>query len=175
MYQRASRRNVTANPDRLEVSMASAITRWHPFAARKVGHPFDELEEMRRRMERMFDELGNGGRARQWSLAIDLIERDDKYVLRANVPGVNPDEVKVEVEDGMLTVSAEHEESEEEKRDKFVRRERHYGSFSRSLPLPTGVTADDVQATCKDGVLEVTFPKPKGEEHKHVTITPKAA
>ena len=75
----------------------------------------------------------------------------------------------------MLTVSAEHEESTEEKKDSYVRRERHYGSFSRSITLPKGVTADQVEATCKDGVLEVSFPKPKEETPKTVTIKPKAA
>ena len=145
--------------------MATTMTRWRPFA---------ELEDMRRRMERMFEDLGDG-KSRTWSLAIDLIERDDTYVLRADVPGIKPEEVTIEVDDDVLTVSAKHEESEEEKKDNFVRRERHYGSFSRSITLPKGVGADDIEATCKDGVLEVSFPKPKEEERKPVTITPKAA
>jgi HSP20 family protein len=145
--------------------MATTMTRWRPFA---------EMEDLRRRMERVFEELGNG-KAHEWSLAIDLIERDDKFVLRANIPGIKPEEVKIEVDEDVLTVSAEHEESEEEKKENYVRRERRYGSFSRSLTLPKGVGAEDVEATCKDGVLEVSFPKPKKEEPKPVTITPKAA
>lgn len=109
-------------------AMATAVARWRPFA---------EIEDLRKRLDRVFEDMGNG-RAREWSLAIDLIDRDDHYVLRADVPGLKPDEVKIEVEDDVLTVSAEHEEREEEKKDNYVRRERHYGAFSRSVTLPKG-------------------------------------
>lgn len=145
--------------------MATTMTRWRPLA---------ELEDMRRRMERMLEELGDG-RSRTWTLAIDLVERDDRYVLRADVPGIKPEDVRIEVDDDVLTVSAEHEESEEERQDSYVRRERRHGSFTRSITLPKGVGADDIEATCKDGVLEVSFPKPTDEERKPITITPKAA
>ena len=128
--------------------MATTMTRWRPLA---------ELEDMRRRMERMLEELGDG-RSRTWTLAIDLVERDDRYVLRADVPGIKPEDVRIEVDDDVLTVSAEHEESEEERQDSYVRRERRHGSFTRSITLPKGVGADDIEATCKDGVLEVSFP-----------------
>ncbi|MBX5440106.1 MAG: Hsp20/alpha crystallin family protein [Solirubrobacteraceae bacterium] len=145
--------------------MATTMTRWRPFA---------ELEDMRRRMERMFEDLGDGN-GRRWTLAIDLVERDDRYVMRADVPGISPEDVKIEVDDDVLTVSAQHEESAEEQDGTYVRRERRYGSFSRSITLPKGVGPDDIEATCKDGVLEVSFPKPKEEERRPVTITPKAA
>jgi len=143
--------------------MVTGLTRWRPFA---------ELEDLRGRIDRMFAEMDNG-EARKWRMALDVVERDDKYVLRADVPGIKPDEVRIEVEGDVLTVSAEHEESEEEKKDNFLRRERRYGSFSRSVTLPKGVTADQVDATVKDGVVEVSFPKPGKEERKAVTITPK--
>ena len=145
--------------------MATAMTRWHPFA---------EIDDLHKRIEKMFEEFGNG-KSREHSLAIDLVERDDHYVLRADVPGMKLEEVKIEVDDDVLTVSAEHEESTEETKDNYVRRERHYGAFSRSMTLPKGISADDIDATCKDGVLEVSIPKPKDEEHRPVTITPKAA
>jgi HSP20 family protein len=145
--------------------MATGLTRWRPFA---------ELEDLRSRIDRMFSEMENG-ETRRWRMALDVIERDDRYVLRADLPGIKPDDVKIEVEDDVLTVSAEHEESEEEKKDNYLRRERRYGSFSRSVTLPKGVTADQVEATCKDGVVEVGFPKPGKEERKAVTITPKAS
>lgn len=143
--------------------MATGLTRWRPFA---------ELEDLRDHIERMFSEMENG-ETRKRRIALDVIERDDRYVLRADVPGIKPDDVKIELEDGVLSVSAEHEESEEEKKDNYLRRERRYGSFSRSVTLPKGVTADQVEATCKDGVVEVSFPKPVKEERKAVTITPK--
>lgn len=145
--------------------MATGLTRWRPFA---------ELEDLRGRIDRMFTDMENG-EARRWNLALDVIERDDKYVLRANIPGIKPDEVKIEVEDDVLTVSGEHEESEEERKGNYVRRERRYGSFSRSVTLPKGVTADEVEARIQDGVVEVSIPKPQKEERKAVTITPKQA
>lgn len=145
--------------------MATGLTRWRPFA---------ELEDLRGRIDRMFTDIENG-EARRWNLALDVIERDDKYVLRANIPGIKPDEVKIEVEDDVLTVSGEHEESEEERKGNYVRRERRYGSFSRSVTLPKGVTADEVEARIQDGVVEVSIPKPQKEERKAVTITPKQA
>lgn len=145
--------------------MAAGLTRWRPFG---------EFEDLRGRIDRMFADMENG-EARKWNLALDVIERDDKYVLRANVPGIKPDEVKIEVEDNVLTVSGEHEETEEEKKGNFLRRERRYGSFSRAISLPQGVTHDEIEATVHDGVAEISIPKPREEERKAVTITPKQA
>ena len=142
--------------------MATGLTRWRPFG---------ELEDVRTRIDRMFGELAGGER---WNLALDVVERDDAYVVRADLPGLKPEEVKIDVEDDVLTISAEHEESDEEKQDNYVRRERRYGSFSRSLTLPRGVTADQIEATSKDGVVEVSIPKPKEQERKSVSINPKA-
>ena len=145
--------------------MASSLTRWRPFA---------EMEDLRRRIDRMFEDVVDA-RSREGGLAVDMIERDDKYVLRADIPGMKLEEVKIEFEDDVLTVSAAHEETEEEEKENYVRRERRYGAFSRSIRLPKGVSPDQVEATCRDGLLEVSFPKPKAQERKAVTITPKAA
>ena len=125
-------------------------------------------------MSQMLEEVGNGDAVRRWDLSIDLIERDDKYALRADVPGLKAEEVKIEVADEVLTISSSYEESEEDQKDDFVRRERRYGAFSRSISLPKGVTADDIEATCHGGVLEVTFPKSREQERRPVTITPQA-
>jgi HSP20 family protein len=144
--------------------MATGLTRWHPFP---------EREDLHGRSDRMPVEMESGER-RRWSLAVDIIERDDNYLLRADVPGIEADEITIEVENDVLTVSAEHEESEEEEKDHYLRRERRYGSASRSITLPKGVTPDQVEATCKDGVVEVSVPKPKTEERNPITITPKA-
>jgi HSP20 family protein len=143
--------------------MATGLTRWHPLP---------ELDDVRSRIDRMFGEMAGGGE-RGWNLALDVVERDDAYVVRADLPGLKPEEVKIDVEDDVLTISAEHEESDEEKKDDYVRRERRYGSFSRSLNLPKGVTADQIEATSKDGVVEISIPKPKQQARKAVSITPK--
>ena len=150
--------------------MPGTLTRWRPFA---------ELEELRGRMDRMFEEMM--GEAREiraeagWSPAIDVHREDGKLIVRADVPGVKPDEIKVEVVDDLLTVSGQHEETEEEKGRDFVRRERRYGSFRRSIPLPPDVDPDAIEAVTHDGVLEVTVPLPEKEGAARKVITPTAA
>ncbi|HEY8466265.1 MAG TPA: Hsp20/alpha crystallin family protein [Solirubrobacterales bacterium] len=129
--------------------------------------PFAELGELRERIDRafgdLFQDLTDGGR-RTWRLSVDVVEEDDRYVVLADAPGMGPDDVTIEVKDNVLTVSGEHSESEEEKKRNYVRRERRWGAFSRSMTLPPGVDADDVKATFEDGVLEISIPKPKVEE-----------
>jgi HSP20 family protein len=136
------------------------------------------MEELRGRMDRMFEELM--GEAREiraeadWAPAVDVHREDDKLVVRADVPGIKPEEIKVEVEDDMLTVSGQHEETEEEKGRDFTRRERRYGSFRRSVSLPRGVDADQIEAVTHEGVLEVKVTLPE-EEGARKVITPRAA
>jgi HSP20 family protein len=145
--------------------MAGAMTRWDPF---------EELTELRSRFDRMFDELNRGGE-QAWRPAIDVVRHNDNVVLRADVPGIKPDEVKIEVEDDILTVSGQHQESKKEKDGNFVRRERRSGSFSRSMALPPGVDAKEIKATTHDGVVEVTIPLPGEAKKQKVEITPTAA
>jgi HSP20 family protein len=147
--------------------MARAMTRWEPFA---------EFGELRSRLDRMFEDLAEGG-ARAWTPAIDVERDNGNLVIRADVPGIKPEEVKVEIEDDILTVSGQHEERSEQKdKDKhFLRRERRYGSFSRSMALPAGVDAKKIKARTRDGVVEVTVPLPKEAKKETVRITPTAA
>jgi HSP20 family protein len=133
----------------------------------------DSFDEMRTRFDRLLDELD--GRERAWIPAIDVERKDDNLVLHADVPGIKPEEVKIEVADDVLTISGEHEESKEEKDKSYVRRERRYGSFSRSMALPPGVNAKEIKATTHDGVVDVTIPLPEEAKQEPVTITPTAA
>jgi HSP20 family protein len=145
--------------------MPGTLTRWDPFS---------ELGEMRSRLDRLFDEWLDG-RERAWTPAIDIVREDDHLVLRADLPGIKPEEVKIEVEDDILTVSGEHRESEEQKDKSYLRRERRYGSFSRSMALPDGVDAKAIKAKTHDGVVEVTIPLPKEAKKESVRISPTAA
>jgi HSP20 family protein len=145
--------------------MPGTLTRWDPFA---------ELSELRGHFDRMFDEY-TGGRERARTPAIDVVRDNGNLVVRADIPGIKPEEVKIEVEDDILTVSGEHEEHKEEKDKHYVRRERRYGSFSRSMALPSGVEANSIKAKTHDGVVEVTIPLPKEAQKETVTITPTAA
>jgi HSP20 family protein len=122
----------------------------------------------------MFEELVDS-RRREWMPAIDVVRDNGNLVVRADVPGIKPEEVKIEVEDDILTVSGTHEERREEKDKHFLRRERRYGSFSRSMALPPGVEAKKIKAKTHDGIVEVTIPLPKEAKKEAVTITPTAA
>jgi HSP20 family protein len=132
-------------------------------------HPFSDLGELRDRLDRVFDDLTSGGQ-RSHRLAVDVVDEDDRYLMRADVPGIKPDDVKVEIEDSTLTVSGSHEERTEEKEDNYVRRERRCGSFSRSMVVPQGTDASSVEASMSDGVLEISIPKPKGAERHGDTV-----
>jgi HSP20 family protein len=150
--------------------MPGAMTRWEPFA---------ELGELRSRLDRMFDTLWDGralaASESTFSPAVDVVRDNGNLVLRADVPGIKPEEVKIEVEDDILTVAGEHREEKEVERKRYLRRERRYGAFSRSMTLPAGVRADEIKATTHDGVVEVTIPLPKEESKEKITITPTAA
>jgi len=145
--------------------MPGALTRWEPLA---------ELGELRTRFDRMFDELIDG-RQREWTPAIDVVRENGNIVVRADVPGIKPEEVKIEVEDDILTVSGTHEERKEEKDKHFLRRERRFGSFSRTMALPAGVEAKKIKAKTHDGIVEVTIPLPKEAKKEKIEITPTAA
>ncbi len=144
--------------------MPGTLTRWEPFT---------DLGELRGRLDRMFGDLFEG-RDSEWSPAIDVVRDNGNLVVKADVPGMKPEEVKIEVKDDILTVSGHHEESKEEKDKDFLRRERRYGSFQRSMALPSGVDAKQIKATTRDGVVEVTIPLPKEAEKETVTIKPTA-
>ena len=136
--------------------------------------PFAELAELRSRFDRLFDDWLDG-HERAWTPAIDVVRENDHLVLRADLPGIKPEEVKLEVEDDILTVSGEHRESKEEKDEHYVRRERRNGSFSRSLTLPVAVDAKKIKAKTHEGVVEVTIPLPKDATKETVNITPIAS
>jgi HSP20 family protein len=146
--------------------MPRALARWDPFA---------ELSDLRTRLDRMFDEWPVfEGRERAWMPAIDVVREDGNLVVRADVPGIKPEEVKIEVEDDILTISGQHEEHTEEQHKHYVRHERRCGSFSRSIPLPADTNAKQIKAATHDGIVEVTVPLPKEAKKETITITPTA-
>ncbi len=145
--------------------MPGTPTRWDPHG---------ELADLRSRFDRMFGDWGALG-GREFLPAIDVERDDGSLIVRADVPGFRPDEISIEVEDEMLTIAGKHEEAKETKGKHYLRQERRYGSFSRSIALPAGVDADKISAQTHDGVLEVKVPLPEEKgEHKKVTISAKA-
>ena len=144
-----------------------AVVRWEP--ARELG---SLQQEMNRLFGSFFDAAGShpGGMPRQWIPAIDLVETDEHYVLSADLPGLRETDVKIEFEDNVLTISGERRTTEEHDSGGFHRLERAWGTFARSLTLPSGVDADRIEAGFADGVLEVRIPKPEQRKPRRVTI-----
>jgi HSP20 family protein len=102
--------------------------------------------------------------------AMDLVETDEHFVLRADLPGMSEQDIKIEFEDGTLTVSGERKSEHESKGEGYHRVERAFGSFSRSLTLPQGVDPEAVNASFDRGVLEVTIPKPEQRKPRRIEI-----
>ena len=145
-----------------------AIVRWEPFR---------ELATLQNEMNRLFNTAfdapagqGNGGALRRWLPAMDLVETDDHFVLRADLPGLSEQDVNIEVEDRVLTISGERKAEHELSKEGYHRVERAFGSFSRSLTLPEGVDPEAVQASFDRGVLEVRIPKPEQRKPRKISI-----
>jgi HSP20 family protein len=135
--------------------------------------PFRELARFEREMEDMFGRMPAwpfGERERGWAPAVDMVDRQDEIVLRADLPGLAEKDIEVTVEDGGVTIRGERKEETEEKKEDYYYSERTYGMFARTLPLPTSVDADKVKATFKGGVLEVHLPKSKEAKGRKIEI-----
>jgi HSP20 family protein len=146
-----------------------ALVRWEPM------RELDTLQtEMNRLFNTFFDEGDNGNGAararRRWAPAVDLFEREDTLVLKADLPGLGEDDVQIEVHDNALTISGERRAEFEDKQQGYYRVERAFGSFARSLSLPEGVDADKIRASFDNGVLEVTIPKPEKTQPRRIEI-----
>jgi HSP20 family protein len=146
-----------------------ALIRWEPAReVRSIQHDINRL------FGSFFDSptrTVDGSAPRRWFPALDVVEDGDHYVLRADLPGLSEDEVKVEVEDRVLTISGERKSEREERKDGYYRLERASGTFSRSLRLPEGVDADGIEARFDKGVLEVRVPKPEERKPHRVAIS----
>ena len=142
-----------------------AIVRWEPF--RDLLSTQDRFNRLfNDTFSRFFDEGDLGARA--WAPPVDVYETEHDVVLKAELPGVDPKEVEVRVEDGTLYLKGERKFENEVKQDNYHRIERAYGSFVRSFPLPSSVDAEKANAQYKNGVLTLTLPK--REEAKPKTI-----
>jgi HSP20 family protein len=147
-----------------------ALIRWEPVR---------EIQTVQNEMNRLFNTFfdaptpGNGGATtlRRWIPAMDVVETDDHFVLRADLPGMSENDVKIELEDNVLTISGERKTEHEQRNEGYYRVERASGSFSRSLTLPEGVDANGIQAKFESGVLEVRIPKPDQHKPRKVQIS----
>ena len=144
------------------------IVRWEPVR---------ELSSLQTEMNRLFNTVfdapaagGNSGPQRRWVPAMDLLETADHFVLRADLPGMRQEDVGIELEDNVLTVSGERKAEHEDRQEGYYRVERAFGGFSRSLTLPRGIDASAVTASFDNGVLEIRVPKPEARKPHKISI-----
>ena len=120
---------------------------------------------------RLFNSLWDTpGGSQRWVPEMDLVESEDHYLLKADLPGMKQDDVSIEFSDGTLTISGERKAEYERKEKGFFRLERSFGKFSRSLTLPDGIDPDKIAASFHDGVLEVTIPKPEQRKPRRIEV-----
>jgi HSP20 family protein len=144
-----------------------ALIRWEPVR---------ELNTIQSEMNRLFNTFfegapGGGAQMRRWLPAMDLVETQDDFVLRADLPGLSEGDVNIEFEDNVLTISGERRSEHEEHKEGYYRVERASGAFQRSLTLPEGVDPEAIQASFDKGVLEVRIPKPEQRKPRKVSIS----
>ena len=126
-----------------------------------------------REVDRLFDAFfgAEGEQGRRWVPPVDLVEAEDHFVLKADLPGLSEEDVSIEVQDGALTISGERAAEHESRERGWYRIERSFGSFNRSLTLPEGVDPDGITAKFDRGVLEVHIPKPEQRKPRRVQIS----
>jgi HSP20 family protein len=148
---------------------AMKLARWDPF--RDVEDMFDRYTRsmnlpmrMRHGHDLMLSDTGD------WSPQVDISETDKCYQITAEIPGIKREDVKISIEDGVLTVHGERKEEKEEKGRKFHRVERFYGSFSRNFALPQDIDEEHVDATFADGLLTLKIPKKEAAKTKTIEV-----
>ncbi len=153
----------------------SALTRWEPFSR---WSPLKELEEMEKRLSTIFGKAPsatNGGAKEaiavaEWSPLVDITEDEKEYVVKAEIPEMKKEDIKLNVEDNVLSITGERKYEKEEKGKKYHRVERAYGSFMRSFTLPEDADSSKVNAEYKDGLLKVHLPKSEKAKPKATEV-----
>ncbi|HEU4624282.1 MAG TPA: Hsp20/alpha crystallin family protein [Steroidobacteraceae bacterium] len=166
-----------------------ALRRGGPLSTGLSRSPFASMMQLSRDMDRLMEslfgrslgfssDLGPFETARElagespmlWSPRIDVRERDDAIVIRADLPGVKREDVRVECTDDGIAISGERREEREERGERYQYAERSYGSFYRNIPLPDGAKAEEAKASMRDGVLEVTVPLQASQRRRQIQI-----
>ena len=146
--------------------MVWEITPWRPF----------EFDRIRREMDRLWDSFlegrpmrraGDGG---EWLPSIDVSETKSDLVIKAELPGMDPKDIDISMNNGFLTIKGEKKQEKEEKEADYHLVERSYGSFTRLVQLPQEVQRDKISASCKNGILKITLPKSEEAKKKEVKI-----
>ena len=154
------------------------LIRWNPERRlgswRPVGDFAGDFFNMHREIDRLFDRLGgdlaDDGTTSTWLPAVDILERDDAFEVRAELPGMKKDDVKITLRDDILTIRGEKKQESEKKEQNYHRVERSYGSFQRSFTLPSSVRSDRIDATYNEGVLTIVLPKSEEAKPRDIEV-----
>ena len=152
--------------------MAREVTIWRPL---RELIPFPEFERMRKEMDRLWDSFSGRPRKRgeeegEWLPSLDVSETKDEYVVKAEIPGIDPKDIDISLSDGMLTIKGEKKQEKEEKEENYHLVERSYGTFTRSIQLSGEVQAEKIKAEYKNGILKVVLPKSEKAKQKEIKI-----
>ena len=136
--------------------------------------PYREMMVLRNSMDSVADrELAlapHSWKSFKWSVALDVVESEDEYLVTASLPGINPEDLEITFEDNRLTIKGESKEEEEVDEARFHLRERRFGSFTRSIKLPSGIESDKIEANYDKGVLKLHLPKVEEVKPKKISI-----
>ena len=140
-------------------------------------NPWREMPAVPGRLNRFFDDpflrlsrLADDSEMGMWNPVVDLYEKDDHYMIKAELPGVDKNDIKIDLKDRRLTLSGERSYDNEVKEENYYRRERTYGKFQRAFTLPEDVDSEEIKAEYKDGVLQIEVPKPEEKKARQVTV-----
>jgi HSP20 family protein len=137
--------------------------------------PFQELRQMQENMNRLWHSFssgeGNGQDVESWAIPLDVVQQGDNIVVKATVPGVNPEDIDVSIENDVLSIKGHTKEEREHQEGNYLMRERRSGSFYRALRLPDTVDSDKAQPHYEHGVLSITFPRMESKKAKRLQIT----
>ena len=146
-----------------------ALVRWRP--ARDFLNIRDEIDRMFDEFFGTLPERLTTGLENVWTPSVDISETDNDIIVTAELPGVKKDDIKISLQDNVLTLRGEKKQEKEEKNENFHRVERTYGMFQRSFTLPAPVDANKIKARFKDGVLKITLPKTEEAKMKEIPIS----
>ena len=151
------------------------LTRWEPFGSiRRRGNLFSDLNSIQQEMNNLFDEFFGERHAElaegNWMPVVDVSESDTDLVVRAELPGMTENDIELHLQDNVLTLKGEKKQEVKEDKENFHRVERSYGRFSRSFTLPCAVKSNEVQASFKEGILEISLPKSEEAKPKKIEI-----
>ena len=167
----------SAKTENKETPKGRQLARREPDLGSLLAAPSDLMRRFRDEMDRLFEDFGFGNLASSlpsreslglglWAPQVEVFEREGHMVIRADLPGLTKDDIKVDVTNDAITIDGERRHEHEESEKGYYRSERSYGRFYRRVPLPEGINADTATANFRNGVLEITMAAPEAKERK---------